>query len=116
MSSGFKKVIEQLLIFKGTFNLQRFAAALAEDLKKSLMDALLNPEYEKNAKENDLEKEWQNILSKVKKESLRHEIAEINEEISKLDSSLQRSKEEEDKLDQLLSLIVQKQSAIKKLN
>jgi DNA primase len=115
VSNGFKQVIEQLLLVKGNFDLQRFASSLAEDLKKSLMDALLNPEYEKNAKENDLEKEWQTILSKVKKESLRHEIAKINEEIGKLDSSLQRTSEEESKLDQLLSLIVQKQAAIKKL-
>lgn len=116
ISNGFKQIIEKLLLFKGNFNLQKFASSLAEDLKKSLMDALLNPEYEKNAKENDAEKEWQAVLSKVKKESLRHEIAIINEEISKLDSSLQRTSEEESKLDQLLSLIVQKQAAIKKLD
>ncbi len=115
-SNGFKQILEKLLIFNGNFDLQRFAAALAEDLKKSLMDALLNPDHEQNSKENDLEKEWQSVLSKVKKESLRYEIAQINDEISKLDSSLQRTPDEESKLDQLLTLIVQKQSAIKKLN
>ncbi|MBU1033715.1 DNA primase [Patescibacteria group bacterium] len=114
-SRGFKQVIEQLLLYKGTFDLQKFASSLAEDLKRSLMDALLNPEYEKNAKENDLDKEWKAALSRVKKESLRDEIVLINQEISNLDTSLKRTEEEEKKLDQLLTLIVQKQALIKKL-
>ncbi|AKM81358.1 MAG: primase protein [Candidatus Pacebacteria bacterium GW2011_GWF2_38_9] len=114
-SRGFKQVIEQLLSYKGTFDLQKFASSLAEDLKRSLMDALLNPEYEKNAKENDLDKEWKAALSRVKKESLRDEIVLINQEISNLDTSLKRTEEEEKKLDQLLTLIVQKQALIKKL-
>ena len=80
------------------------------------MDVLLNPEYEKNLQESEIEKEWQAVLSKVKKESLRREIMVINEEISQLDSSLKRTVEEEKKLDQLLSLIIQKQAAIKKLD
>lgn len=115
-SRGFKQVIEQLLLYKGTFDLQKFASSLAEDLKRSLMDALLNPEYEKNAKENDLDKEWKTALSRVKKESLRDEITLINQEISNLDTSLKRTEEEEKKLDQLLTLIVQKQALIKKLS
>jgi len=115
-SSGFKKIIEQLLAYKTTFDLQKFAANLAEDLKKVLMDVLLNPEHEKNLQENDVEKEWQAILSTVKKESLRREIMLVNDEISKLDSSLKRTDEEEKKLDELLTLIVQKQAAIKKLD
>ena len=80
------------------------------------MDVLLNPENEKNLQENDLEKEWQVVLSTVKKESLRREIMLINEEISQLDSSLKRTEEEEKKLDELLTLIIQKQAAIKKLD
>ena len=56
------------------------------------------------------------ILSKVKKESLRREIMLINEEISLLDSSLERTEAEEKKLDQLLSVIIQKQAAVKKLD
>lgn len=115
ITNGFKQIINQLIAFKGIFNLQKFAASLAEDLKKTLMDALLNPEYEQSAKENELEKEWLSVLLKVKKESLRHEIALINEEISKLDSSLKRTPAEESRLDELLALIVQKQMAIKKL-
>ncbi|HPS40641.1 MAG TPA: DNA primase [Candidatus Woesebacteria bacterium] len=115
-SSGFKQVIEKLALYKGTFDLKNFASSLAEDLKKSLMDVLLNEEYEKNAKEGDLEKEWQATLSRVKKESLRDEIVMINQEISELDSSLKRTKTEEKKLDELLALIVQKQAAIKKLD
>jgi len=115
-SSGFKQVIEKLALYQGTFDLKKFASSLAEDLKKSLMDVLLNEEYEKNAKEGDLEKEWQATLSRVKKESLRDEIVMINQEISELDSSLKRTKTEEKKLDELLALIVQKQAAIKKLD
>ena len=115
-SSGFKQIIEQLLFYKNNFDLQKFASYLAEDLKKILMDVLLNPEYEKNLQESEIEKEWQAVLSKVKKESLRREIMVINEEISQLDSSLKRTVEEEKKLDQLLSLIIQKQAAIKKLD
>lgn len=115
-SSGFKQIIKELLLIKNNFNLQKFANVLAEDLKKILMDVLLNPDNEKNLQENDLEKEWQAVLSKVKKESLRREIMLVNEEISQLDSSLKRTTEEEKKLDQLLTLIVQKQAAIKKLN
>jgi DNA primase len=115
IAPGFKKIIEKLLSFKGDFDLQRFASALAEDLKKSLMDALLDPTYEKNVQENDLQKEWQVVLSKVKKEAIRHEIALINDEITKLDSSLKRTPEEEEKLDKLLTLIIEKQSSIKKL-
>ena len=65
---------------------------------------------------DDLEKEWQVILSKVKKESLRQEIMLINEEIGRLDSSLERTEAEEKKLDQLLSLIIQKQAAVKRLD
>jgi len=114
--SGFKQIIEQLLFYKNNFDLQKFASYLAEDLKKILMDILLNPEYEKNLQESEIEKEWQAVLSKVKKESLRREIMIINEEISQLDSSLKRTAEEEKKLDQLLSLIIQKQTAIKKLD
>jgi DNA primase len=113
---GFKQIIEKLLMVKPKFNLQSFAAALAEDLKKSLMDALLNPDYEQNAKDQDLEKEWATTLAMVKKEALRREIALINEEITKLDSSLKRSSEEETRLDQLLTEIVQKQAEIKKLS
>ncbi len=116
VSPGFKPVIEQLLNFKGSFDLSRFALSLAEDLKKSLMDALLSPEYEQKLEKETLEKEWQATLLRVKKESLRAEIAKINEEITKLDSSLQRTILEEQKLDELLSLIVAKQSAIKKLS
>jgi len=115
-SSGFKQIIERLLLVKPAFNLPSFAAALAEDLKKSLMDALLNPDFEKNAQDQDLEKEWQATLAMVKKEALRREIALINEEISQLDSSLQRSSDEEARLDQLLAEIVQKQAEIKKLS
>ncbi len=114
-SLGFKQIIERLLLVKGKFSLQSFSSALAEDLKKALMDALLNPEYEKNAKDQDLEKEWLTTLTMIKKEALRREIASINEEISKLDSSLERSSEEEARLDQLLTEIVQKQAIIKKL-
>lgn len=116
VSPGFKQLIEKLLAFKGDFNLSRFALSLAEDLKKSLMNALLNPDYEQKIEAENLEKEWQASLLKFKKESLRAEIAKINEEITKLDSSLKRTEEEEQKLDQLLSLIVAKQAAIKKLN
>lgn len=115
ISAGFNQVIEQLLAFKGNFDLSRFALSLAEDLKKSLMDALLSPEYEQKLETETLEKEWQTALLRVKKESLRAEIAKINEEITKLDSSLQRTTVEEQKLDELLSLIVAKQTAIKKL-
>ncbi len=115
ISNGFNQLIEKLLDFKGSFTLQKFAFTLAEDLKKSLMDALLNPDYEKTAKENDLEKEWQTVMVKVRKEALRHEISVINEEISRLDSSLHRTEDEEKKLDQLLALIIQKQSEIKKI-
>ena len=115
-SSGFKQILKQLLLVKNNFNLQNFSTTLAEDLKKILMDVLLNPENEKNLQENDLEKEWQVVLSKVKKESLRQEIMLVNDEISKLDSSLKRTTEEEKKLDELLTLIVQKQAAIKKLD
>jgi len=115
-SSGFKKIVEQLLVYKTTFDLQKFASHLAEDLKKVLMDVLLNPEHEKNLQGNDVEKEWQTILSTVKKESLRREIMAVNDKISKLDSSLKRTDEEEKKLDELLTLIVQKQAAIKKLD
>ncbi len=116
LSAGFKTIIEKLLLFKGPFDLQRFANFLAEDLKKVLMDVLLSPEHEKNLPADDLEKEWQIILSKVKKESLRREIMLINEEISLLDSSLERTEAEEKKLDQLLSVIIQKQAAVKKLD
>ncbi len=116
LSAGFKTIIEKLLLFKGSFDLQKFANLLAEDLKKILMDVLLSPDYEKNLQTDDLEKEWQIILSKVKKESLRQEIVLINEEISRLDSSLKRTETEEKKLDQLLSLIIQKQAAVKKLD
>lgn len=115
-SSGFKEILKQLLLVKNNFNLQNFSTNLAEDLKKILMDVLLNPENEKNLQENDLEKEWQVVLSTVKKESLRREIMLINEEISQLDSSLKRTEEEEKKLDELLALIIQKQAAIKKLD
>lgn len=115
-SSGFNQLIKQLLAFKGNFDLSRFALTLAEDLKKSLMDALLSPEYEQKLEKETLEKEWQASLLKVKKESLRAEIAKINEEITKLDSSLQRTEAEEQKLDELLSLIVSKQAEIKKLS
>ncbi len=115
-SSGFKEILKQLLLVKNNFNLQSFSTNLAEDLKKILMDVLLNPENEKNLQENDLEKEWQAVLSTVKKESLRREIMLINEEISQLDSSLKRTEEEEKKLDELLALIIQKQAAIKKLD
>lgn len=115
-SSGFKQILKQLLLVKNNFNLQSFSTKLAEDLKKILMDVLLNPENEKNLQENDLEKEWQAMLSTVKKESLRREIMLINEEISQLDSSLKRTAEEEKKLDELLALIIQKQAAIKKLD
>lgn len=115
ISNGFNQLIEKLLDFKGSFTLQKFASTLAEDLKKSLMDALLNPDYEKTAKENDLEKEWQTVMVKVRKEALRHEISVINEEIIRLDSSLHRTEDEEKKLDQLLALIIQKQSEIKKI-
>ncbi len=116
VSSGFGKLIEQLLLFKGDFNLSNFAATLAEDLKKSLMDVLLNPDYEKSAKENDFDKEWQSTIARVKKEALRNEIAKINEEISSLDNSFKRTSEQETRLDELLALIVSKQAAIKKLN
>lgn len=116
LSAGFKTIIEKLLLFKGVFDLQKFANLLAEDLKKVLMDVLLSPEHEKNLETDDLEKEWQIILSKVKKESLRQEIMLINEEISRLDSSLKRTGAEEKKLNQLLSLIIQKQAAVKKLD
>lgn len=115
-SPGFNQLIKQLLAFKGNFDLSRFALTLAEDLKKSLMDALLSPEYEQKLEKETLEKEWQASLLKVKKESLRAEIAKINEEITKLDSSLQRTEAEEQKLDELLSLIVSKQTEIKKLS
>lgn len=116
VSAGFRQIIERLLKVEGEFNLQSFATSLAEDLKKTLMDALLNPDYEKNAKDQDLEKEWLTTLTLVKKEALRREISQINEEITKLDSSLKRNQEEEDRLDQLLTEIVQKQAAIKKLS
>lgn len=115
VAPGFKEIIKQLFNFKGKFDLQKFANLLAEDLKKSLMDALLNPDYEQSSKEVDLEKEWKKALSMVKKESLRQEIAKINLEISKLDSSLKRTEAEEKKLDDLLASIVQKQAEIKKL-
>ena len=115
-SSGFKEILKQLLLVKNNFNLQSFSTNLAEDLKKILMDVLLNPENEKNLQENDLEKEWQAVLSTVKKESLRREIMLINEEISQLDSSLKRTEEEEKRLDKLLTQIVVKQREIKKLN
>lgn len=115
-SSGFKEIIKQLVLDQGSFDLQKFSSHLAEDLKKILMDVLLYPEYDQNLQKNDLDKEWQAVLAKVKKEALRQEIVTINEEISQLDSSLKRTQAEEKKLDELLALIIQKQAAIKKLD
>ena len=113
---GVKQVITALKGWKTQFILDKFASTLAEDLKERLIFWVLNPEYEKLAKQIDLEKEWKSLFEKVEKEALRFEISQINQEISDLDSKLKRDDSEEKRLDELLALIIEKQQKIKQIS
>ena len=95
------------------FDLEKFSKRLAEDLKAILMEILLNPEFEKNIKNTTPKKEWQRVLEQVKKNIVHSEIEAINQEINELDKKNQRTKDEEQRLDQLLEQIVQMQRQLK---
>jgi hypothetical protein len=77
------------------------------------MEALLNQDYEANLKQAEVADEWRKTLKMVQQEGLLAEIALLNKEISQLDSSQERTPKEEARLDELLTLIVHKQSLLK---
>jgi len=112
-SSGFTQIIQAVKDWQGDFVLDKFAKALAEDLKALLMEALLNQDYEANLKQAEVADEWRKTLKMVQQEALLAEIALLNKEISQLDSSQERTPKEEARLDELLTLIVHKQSLLK---
>ena len=70
-------------------------------------------EVEKNIKNTTPKKEWQRVLEQVKKNIVHSEIEAINQEINELDKKNQRTKDEEQRLDQLLEQIVQMQRQLK---
>ncbi len=110
---GLSNILEILSKNISNFNLEKFTKKLAEDLKEKLMEFLLNPEFQKNIKNADIKKEWDNALSQVKKDIIHSEIEEINEEIAQLDKKNKRSEIEEERLDELLNKIIEKQRQIK---
>jgi len=110
---GLINIVELLAKELKNFDLEKFSKKLAEDLKEKLMELLLNPEFEKNIKNVELEKEWQKALYQVKKNIVHAEIEEINQEIKELDKKNQRTDTEELRLDKLLGRIVKKQAQLK---
>jgi DNA primase len=110
---GLSNIVDILSRELKNFDLEKFSKRLAEDLKAILMEILLNPEFEKNIKNTTPKKEWQRVLEQVKKNIVHSEIEAINQEINELDKKNQRTKDEEQRLDQLLEQIVQMQRQLK---
>lgn len=110
---GLSNIIEILSKELKNFDLEKFSKQLAEDLKASLMDILLNPEFAKNIKNTTPKKEWKRVLEQVKKNIVHSEIEAINQEINELDKKNQRTADEEQRLDQLLEQIVKMQGQLK---
>jgi len=110
---GLSNIVDILSRELKNFDLEKFSKRLAEDLKAILMEILLNPEFEKNIKNTTPKKEWQRVLEQVKKNIVHSEIEAINQEINELGKKNQRTKDEEQRLDQLLEQIVQMQRQLK---
>lgn len=110
---GLSNIVDILSRELKNFDLEKFSKRLAEDLKAILMEILLNPEFEKNIKNTTPKREWQRVLEQVKKNIVHSEIEAINQEINELDKKNQRTKDEEQRLDQLLEQIVQMQRQLK---
>lgn len=113
--TAFTQLIRHLLKQKIKFDLQHMTRGLAEDLKQLVMDLLIDPEFEQALQGTDGEKEWRIALQRVQKGLLLAEITTINQEIAQLDSVQVRNQEQEERLNELLTSIVQKQVSLSKL-
>ena len=111
-TSGAASILAALAKWHQPLVLDKFAKSLAEDLKAKLMDWVLNPQYQ-DLDQQQLTAEWQQTLQQLRKEALRSDIDQINQEITQLDHKLKRSADEEARLDELLAQIIAKQAQIK---
>ena len=108
--AGLKQIIEHVLKWSGTFELQKFSSSLADDLQQILLDATLDKEALDLLPELNIEKEWQKVVPELIDLDVGEEIARITQELDELDQKAQRSPQDEVEQQQLLQRIVQLRS------
>jgi DNA primase len=114
-ASGFAKIIDHFAGKKlpGKPNIKSLSAGLGEDLKDSLFTVLHAPDL-LNLKETiNPDKEWQQTIKALKKDSTRVDINELQQQIAKLEKKSKRTKAEEQQLAKLLRQVVKLQQQLR---
>ena len=93
---------------------KKFASFLPEDLKATLMDIYLDPQYIKVLDSIKIGAEWKGMYQKVFNFNLKTQMSTLNQQIEKLDSKNSLNQKEEEKLSQLLLELSKLQHSLKK--
>lgn len=109
LNFSFKKLellAQKLQDFKLVYSLEKFSKFLPEDFQQLVLDLYLQPQYASLIEELDIDKEWQQSYTDLKRLSLQQQIAKITQELDNLDAKTTKTKVEENRQSELLAEIV----------
>lgn len=92
--------------FRPVYSLEKFSKFLPEDFQQLVFDLYLQPQYANLVEDLDIDKEWQQTYTDLKRMSLQEKIAQITQELDQLDAKVEKTKEEEEQQSKLLAEIV----------
>ena len=114
-TSGFEQLLKHFSQKKitGKPDIRSLAAGLAEDLKDLLFEVMYDQDLLELKDTIKPEKEWQQTLTSLKKESIREKISQLQQEIAQLEKKAELTDEEDKQLAQLLRQVVELQHRLK---